>query len=64
MKKFKKKFEQNIVEIYSCFDRVLFKGHLPISGAARMSTFMKLEFDSHIRRNSFNIIGLAKNQIC
>ena len=41
MKKFKKKFEQNIVEIYSCFDRVLFKGHLPISGAARMSTFMK-----------------------
>jgi len=41
MKKFKKKFEQNIVEIYSCFDRVLFKGHLPISGAACMSTFMK-----------------------
>ena len=41
MNKFKKKFEQNIVEIYSCFDRVLFKGHLPISGAACMSTFMK-----------------------
>ena len=41
MKKFKKKFEQNIVEIYSCFDKVLFKGHLPISGTACMSTFMK-----------------------
>jgi len=38
--KFIKKFAEEIVGTLGCFDRGLFKGHLPISGAAGMAAFL------------------------
>ena len=40
MKKFIKKFEEKIVGTLGCFDRLLFKGHLPISSAGGMANFL------------------------
>lgn len=41
MKKFIKKFAEKIVGTVGCFDRVLFKGHLPISSAGGMAAFLR-----------------------
>ena len=41
MKKFIKKFEEKIVGTLGCFDRLLFKGHLPISSAGGMANFLR-----------------------
>ena len=41
MKKFTKKFEKSIEGTTGCFDRVFFKGHLPISSAGGMASFMR-----------------------
>ena len=41
MKKFIKKFAEKIVRTLGCFDRVLFKGHLPIFSAGGMAAFLR-----------------------
>ena len=41
MRKFIKKFGEKIVGTLGCFDRLLFKGHLPISSAGGMANFLR-----------------------
>lgn len=41
MKQFIKKHNEKIVGTIGCFDRVLFKGHLPISSAGGMANFLR-----------------------
>ena len=43
MKNFIAKHQDKIKGSLSCFDRVIFKGHLPISSAGGMETFLKRE---------------------
>ena len=40
LSRFVVKFTSLIVAVLSCFDRVIFKGHLPISNAAALEAFV------------------------
>ena len=40
MKRFTNKYTQKITGTIECFDRLLFKGHLPISWSGSMENFM------------------------
>jgi len=62
------KFASAIVAVYSCFDRVIFKGYLPFGGEQHLNDFVdkylgirRVDFIELLRNNSNQLIEHAKS---
>src|SRR5262245_16168328 len=60
LSRFVTKFTSLIVAVLSCFDRVIFKGHLPISNDAALEAFV--DHVLKIRRKDFMAFAQEKSQ--
>ncbi len=68
MNAFIKKFAPSIVATLRCFDRVLFKGHLPFGGDAHLNAFVdnvlkirRKDFIPMLEKLSGKLVGHAKS---
>src|SRR3954452_11583922 len=65
--RFTQKFAESIVSTLGCFDRVIFKGHLPFGGEAQLNAWVdrvlkvrRKDFMAFVEQESEAVIGHAK----